>query len=364
METLKGHATKMMKTITSSSPEAIEDFNHAWDVLFAYSGPGMALREVILGALPGKFPSLAVRQVILDKHHAMDDSIKQIASPEQSFVDTCVFCKLAFGSNYNDPNFGNITITRNKRNKYFCNTCDMFLRICPGHTSLELPVMVVDVKGSRKIRNNPEVSPYQYSQMLSDFQCLAAAVIQKNLGMVLNTVGDAVIGIWPSGFIPEEIRKKYNWSEKEPAKLSARLALIASAELASLSPMSHESGKLPFKGALDSTEMSIFSVQSKNKIKEFEISHLEAALSGEAIVDDYGNFPNDEEGELQLGPTSIDMAGEAIEFTSELSGHSFLEAGDFAITRRLDMIAGNTDFEYAVLDEFNEPIRILKRAKK
>jgi hypothetical protein len=363
METLKGHATKMVKTKTSSSPDAIEDFNHAWEVLFAYSGPSMALREVALGALPGKFPSLAVRQVIMDKHHAMHNSIRQIASLEQGQVDTCVFCKLAFGSIYEDPNFGRITITRNKRNKYYCNTCDMFLRICPGHASLELPVMVVDVKGSRKIRNDPRVSLYQYSNMLSDFQCLAAAVIQKNLGMVLNTVGDAVIGIWPSGFIPEELRKKHNWSEKEPAKLAARLALIASAELARLSPDSHESGKLPFKGALDSTIMSIFSVQSRNKIKEFEISDLHAALSGDPIVDDFGYFPNDEyEGELQKGPTSIDVAGEAIEFTSELSGHSFLAAGEFAITKRLDMVAGNSDFEYDLLDEFKEPIRVLKRA--
>jgi hypothetical protein len=364
METLTGYATAMMKTKTSSSFEVIEDFNHAWEVLFAYGGPGMALRDVGLGALPGKFPSLAVRQVIIDKHHASDESIKQVSAHGHSHADTCVFCKLAFGSTYEDPNFGFITVTRNNRNKYYCNYCDMFLRICPGETTLELPVMVVDVKSSRKIRNDPNVSLLQYSKMLSDFQCLAAAVIQKNLGMVLNTVGDAVIGIWPSGFIPEEIRAKHNWNKKEPAKLAARLALMASAEIARLSPDSHENGKLPFKGALDSTLMSIFSVQSSNKIKELEISDLDAALSGSPIVDDFGNFPKDgENGELQNGPTSIDVAGDAIEYASELSGHGILSAGDFAITRRFDMVAGNNDFEYNVLDDLNTPFRLVKRAK-
>ena len=364
METLKGHATQMMRTQSSASPQEIEDNNHAWDVLFAYEGPTMALREVGLGALPGKFPSLAIRQVIIDKHNAMHDSLKQVPDHGKHQADTCVFCKLAFGSEYDDPNFGHITVTRNRRNKYFCNICDMFLRICPGKTSLELPVMVVDVKGSRNIRNNPDVSLYHYSKMLSDFQCLATAVIQKNLGMVLNTVGDAVIGIWPSGFIPEEIREKHNWNDKDPAKLPSRLALKACGELARLSPESHESGDLPFKGALDSSEMAIFSVQSSNKIKELEISDLENALSGLPIVDDDGNFlEDDEEGDLQDGPTSIDVAGEAIEITSELSGHHFLEPGNFAVTHRLDNIAGNTDYTYEVREGIDQPFRILKKTK-
>jgi len=364
MENFVGHATKMEKTKTSASEEEVRDFNHAWDVLFAYKGPSMALREIGLGALPGKIPSLAVRQVVIDKHNAMHDSMKQLPKNKHGHVDTCVMCKLAFGSEYDDPNFGHMVVTRNKRNKYFCNTCDMFLRICPGHTSLELPVLVVDVKESRKIRNNPDVSLYQYSKMLSDFQCLVAAVIQKNLGMVLNTVGDAVIGIWPSGFIPEDIREKHNWNEKEPAKLSARLALNASAELSRLCPKSYKEGKLPFKGALDSTEMAIFSVQSIHKIKEFEISDIEAALGGIPIVDDKGNFVQpDSEGEVQKGPTSVDVAGEAIEYSSELSGESHLGVGDFAITKRLDVVAGNANFDYDILEGYKEPFRILRASK-
>ncbi len=365
METLIGHATKLEKQETVSLQDLLDN-NHAWQVLFAYEGPTMALKEIGLGPLPGKFPSLAIRQVIMDKHASSQKSIDQVAQWQSGPVSTCVLCKLAFGSKYDDPNFGPITVTRNRRNKFYCNNCDLFLRICPGQATLELPVMVVDVKGSRKIRNDANVSLRQYSQLISDFQCITAAIIQKNLGMVLNTVGDAVIGIWPSGFIPLELREKYGWDNDQPAKVSATLALKAAQELSNCTPSHFDGRSLPFKGALDSTEMVIFSVQTYSKVAQFEFADLDEALTSTPLIDDQGNllmgteFKKEKTEELQKGPTSIDVAGEAIELSSELSGHGALSAGDFAITKRFDSIAGYKDYNYIKMPDFDIPFRVIK----
>ncbi|MDX1332139.1 MAG: hypothetical protein R3252_03845 [Robiginitalea sp.] len=362
MEILIGHATQF-EQVAAPTAQAVVDNNHAWQVLFAYEGPKMALREISLGPLPGKFPSLAIRQVVMDKHKASEESIKEVSQHRTGAINTCVLCKLAFGSTYNDPNFGPITVTRNRRNKFYCNTCDMFLRICPGQTTLQLPVMVVDVKGSRKIRN--KVSLLEYSKLVADFQCRVAAVVQKNLGMVLNTVGDAVIGIWPSGFVPEELRKKYNWDEEVPAKVPAQLALKAAQELANLTPADFDGKSLPFKGALDCTEMVIFSVNTSNMVAQMEYSDLDEALGGAPLVDDEGNLLAGVEQEVlereafQKGPTSTDIAGEAIELTSELSGHDVLGVGDFAITKRLDQIAGDMGYEYRKIPDFNVSFRVI-----
>jgi hypothetical protein len=228
--------------------------------------------------------------------------------------------------------------------------------------------MVVDVKHSRKIRNDSNVSLYQYSQLISDFQCHTAAIIQKNLGMVLNTVGDAVIGIWPSGFVPVELRKKYGWDNDNPAKISARLAIKAAQELSNATPLEFTGTTLPFKGALDSTEMVIFSVQAFEKIAQLECSEMDELLAGSPLVDDSGNLligvedGPDDKGvrELQKGPTSIDVAGDAIELASELSGHSDLAAGDFAITERIDKISGSTDHTYIEFPHFGLSLRIIK----
>ena len=101
----------------------------------------MVLRSVGLGPLPGKFPSLAIRQVVMDKHEAStalgQSDRRSGKQPPRTHLRAR---KLAFGSQYDDPNFGPITVTRNRRNKFYCNTCDLFLRICPGEVTLELPV--------------------------------------------------------------------------------------------------------------------------------------------------------------------------------------------------------------------------------
>jgi hypothetical protein len=234
--------------------------------------------------------------------------------------------------------------------------------------TLELPVMVVDVKHSRKIRNDPSVNLYQYSKLISDFQCRVAAIIQKHLGMVLNTVGDAVIGIWPSGFVPIELREKFGWDNNNPAKVSAKLAFKAAQELSNSTPLQFTGTALPFKGALDSTEMVIFSVQTFEKVAQLECSDMDEAFTDSPLVDDSGNLLiGMEQGnearninEPQKGLTSIDIAGEAIELTSELSGHSDLLVGDFAITQRIDKIAGDTDYKYVEVPDIDLPFRIIK----
>ena len=361
MKPLRGHATKLKKR-EATTPEEAKDYEHAWQVLFAYEGPEMAMREVGLGPLPGKFSSGAIRKVVMVKMAAMNSSIEEVKGKSKD-ESTCALCHLAFGSKYDDPNFGSITVTRNRRNKFYCNTCDLFLRICPGEAVLEMPVMVVDVKGSRRIRSEHNIDLRAYSHLVSDFQCMAAAIIQKNYGMVLNTVGDAVIGIWPSGFIPDEVREQYNWSKEKPAEVPAKLALLAAQELANTTPLKFENNTLPFRGALDSTEMKIFSVQSTNKIPQLDQGELEEDFDGQPLVDDKGNLligVSEPTAQVQLGPTSIDVAGEAIELSSELSGDNMLGAGDFAITKRFDEVAGNQNSDYHLAEDYDVEIRIIK----
>lgn len=364
MNALNGFATKVEQT-RSGTVEELTNFDHAWQVMFAYKGVDMIMNPVTLGPIPGEFPSEAVRQVVIDKHNACEDSIKQVKEKKPvPNEDICVLCRLAFGSEYNDPNFGHITITRNRRNRFYCNICDLFLRACPGQAILNLPVLVVDVKHSRQIRNNPDVGLGQYIKMLSDFQCNAAAIIQRHLGMVLNTVGDAVIGIWPSGFIPQELKDKHGWDNENPTRIAAMLAIQAAEDLAANAPLEFDGKELPYKGAIDTTEMAIFAVQTRSKIANLEFQDLNHAL-GNPMIDDDGNLllgiPDDQRKEnRQTGPTAIDIAGEAIETASEMSGHRSIGAGEFAITERTDIIAGTKIPEYKYEDSIIEDIPIRK----
>lgn len=364
MKALNGFATQIEQTRKGTIKE-IENYDHAWQVMFAYEGVDMFMKPVTLGPIPGEFPSEAVRQVIIDKHNASATSIAETKNKlKEASEEVCVLCRLSFGSNYDDPNFGPIVVTRNRRNRFYCNTCDLFLRACPGQAILNLPVLVVDVKHSRKIRNNPDVGLGEYIKMLSDFQCNTAAIIQRHLGMVLNTVGDAVIGIWPSGFIPQELKDKYGWDPDNPAKIAARLAIDAAKDLAENAPIEFNGEELPFKGALDTTEMAIFAVQTNSKIANLEFEDLNPVL-GNPLIDDDGNLllaPNIDhhKTERQTGPTAIDIAGEAIEVASELSGHRSIHSGEFAISERTDIIAGTKIPEYTYDDAIIEDIPVRK----
>lgn len=360
METLNGFATKVNQNRNGTVQELMS-YDHAWQVMFAYEGVDMVMNNVTLGPIPGEFPSAAVRQVVIDKHNASLESINQVKKKNaEASEDVCVLCRLAFGSNYDDPNFGPIVVTRNRRNRFFCNTCDLFLRACPGQAILELPVLVVDVKHSRKIRNNPDVDLNQYIKMLSDFQCNTAAIIQRHLGMVLNTVGDAVIGIWPSGFIPQELKDKHGWDSKNPAKIAAMMAIDCAKDLAANAPKEFDGKSLPFKCAVDTTEMAIFAVQTRSKIANLEFENLNQLL-GDPLIDDHGNLligPDVEKNkeERQTGPTSIDVAGEAIEVASEISGHRSINAGEYAVTERTDIIAGTKREDYLYDDVMCEDV--------
>ena len=361
METLKeGFATKINQNRKGTGKELIS-YDHAWQVMFAYEGVDMIMNNVTLGPIPGEFPSEAVRQLVIDKHKASQTSIDEVKNkyPEAN-EDVCVLCRLSFGSNYNDPNFGPIVITRNRRNRFYCNTCDLFTRACPGQVILQLPVLVVDVKHSRKIRNNPDVNLQDYIKMLSDFQCNTAAIIQRHLGMVLNTVGDAVIGIWPSGFVPQELKDKYNWDSNNPAKIAARLAIDAAKDLAANSPAEFDGKNLPFKCAVDTSEMAIFAVQTTSKIANLEFENLNHAL-GEPLIDDDGNLlmgPDIDQNKQkrQTGPTAIDVAGEAIEVASEISGHRSVLSREYVITERTDIIAGTKKSEFMYDDSMCEDV--------
>ncbi len=340
--------------------------------MFTYEGPQSAIRTVKLGRLPVELPDVAVRQVILDKRDASDDSLRSaMARSAPPSGDRCLLCRLAFGAVYDDPGLGEQRITRNRRNRFYCNICDMFIRACPGQALLELPVLVVDVKNSQEIRKNPDVGLANYPKFLSAFHRRVSAIIQKHLGFVLNTVGDSVIGVWPSGFVPEEQRNLYGWDPENPARISAISAIQAAEELAASSPDEFDGMQLPYKGGLDSTEMVIFSVRSTSPVSELEFTDLDRSETGMPLIDDAGNLLLGEAGvpgegsesEPQTGPAATDIAGLAVEVASELANKPDDQAGTFYITKRVADIANEngSSFSYAEMDGIDTRVRTVTR---
>lgn len=342
-----GYATGL-EQIRSGSSSELADFDHTWQVMFAFEGPHTAIRMVGLGPIPGEYPSDAVRRLLIDKHRASDESYRSAmakASPPSG--DRCLLCRLTFGSDYVDPNLGPTVITRNRRNRFYCNICDLFIRACPGQAYLTLPVMAIDVKSSREIRNSQDMSPSRYARLLAAFHRRTSAIVQKHLGFVLNTLGDGVIAVWPSGFVPEEIRERRGWNPESPARISAQLALQAAEALAHDSPVEFEGDSLPFRGALDTTEMSLFAVHDTSVLPELEFNELDMSETGMPLIDDYGGLLLGEAGvpgaggesEFQTGPAATDVAGDAVEFATKYASDSRLSAGQFWVTERTYEVA-------------------------
>ena len=81
--------------------------------------------------------------------------------------------------------------------------------------------------------------------------------------------------------------------------------------------------------------------------------------NGNLLLGGLGTVEPWQQGAYQKGPTSIDIAGEAIELCSELSGHRDLAAGNFAVTHRLDRVAGISPQEYTTNPDFSVPFRMI-----
>jgi class 3 adenylate cyclase len=290
------------------------DNDYLWQVLFAGPEPGASLRRVVFAGQPDNDPA-ALRSYLLHKQ-ADADAVAGAALN----LDRCVFCRHPFGTKYDDAFFGPVEIRRNRLNRLYCNQCDFFIRICPGQVTLMMPVLVVDVRRSRSIR--AEVGDLrQYAQLLLGFRQRVVAEVQRNFGFVLNAVGDAVVAVWPPGFMPPHLEKH---APAPPVVTAARCAVDAAAGLARIAPAEFTGQELPFRGTLDTTEMVLFAVTATDDDNPF------AALPD----DDVGDSPP-----VDAGAAAVDIAGEAVEVACELASHPDAAAGHIFVTRRTDVQA-------------------------
>lgn len=331
MQLLTGAGTSWQWIEAVESPQRLDN-DHIWEVLFAYHGPE-ACREVAFGGQTHS--SLDLRRYLMGKQKDADE----VWDSGGGEGERCVFCRHTFGSAYADPFFGTITIRRNLRNRYYCNQCDYFIRACPGQTTLEMPVLVVDVRHSREIRERT-ANLAEYSRLLLRFRRNVAVEIQRNLGFVLNTIGDAVLSVWPSGFVPDDVRERLGWSSEHPARIPATLAIRTAESLARLAPADFDGVDLPFRGVVDTTEMAIFSVVTCDPEQERTFA---------AHPDDHAGEPVSAAPEGDDGTVAVDVAGEAVEVASMISSHDAALAGRMYVTRRTDLVAatdaGTFDYE-------------------
>ena len=317
------------------------DNNHLWEILFVSGGTDTAVRQIVFGGQAGTNP-LALYEYLINKQREADEVAQDPpAAGDVLPLDRCAFCRHQFGTKYEDPFFGTIDIRRNRRNRYYCNQCDYFIRICPGEATLVMPVLMVDVKDSRGIRT--QVGDLRaYSRLLLRFQRRAAAEIQRNLGFVLNTIGDAVLAVWPSGFIPQAMRDRVDGGKGDPARIPAICAVETGQALARIAPTEFDGRDLPFRGAVDTTEMVIFAVTVNDPGEGTAFEVLPEDEVGDPM-------PGLEASEIPVGPAAVDIAGEAVEVAAALASHHDAAAGQTYITRRTDEAAAidTSALEYA-----------------
>jgi hypothetical protein len=312
-ETLRGATTSWPEWVAADVVQA-DDNNYLWHVLFAGPDAGSPLRPIAFAGQPDGDPA-ALRAYLLHKQ-ADADSVAGAALDR----GRCVFCRHPFGTKYDDPFFGPVEIRRNRLNRFYCNQCDFFIRICPGQVTLTMPVLVVDVRRSRSIR--AEVGDLRhYAQLLLGFRQRVMAEVQRNFGFVLNAVGDAVVAVWPPGFMSPHLEKH---APAPPVVTAARYAVDAAAALALIAPAEFTGRALPFRGTLDTTEMVLFAVTATDGDNPF------AALADDEVGD---SPPGD------AGAAAVDIAGEAVEVACELASHPDAAAGHMFVTRRTDVQA-------------------------
>jgi hypothetical protein len=333
---LVGAGTTWSQRSASGSARRLDD-NHVWDVIFAFEGPDHEVRDVRFAGRSPTSPA-DLRAYLLNKQ-ASGFRADESASHDRLDDDRCVFCRHPFGSMHDDPFFGLVEIRRNRLNPYYCNQCDYFIRVCPGEATLMMPVLVVDVKGSRQIRR--QVGDLkEYSRLLQRFRRRVAAEVQRNCGFVLNTIGDAVLAVWPSGFVPEPLREELSWDRRHPARIPALCAIKTARALVTHGQAVFDGEHLPFRGAVDTTSMVIFAVTSTEAWPTTDPVRVRD--------DEWGDpLPGVEASAIPTGSAAVDVAGEAVEVASELASDDGTAAGQMLITRRTDIeTRDDSHFEY------------------
>jgi hypothetical protein len=148
------------------------------------------------------------------------------------------------------------------------------------------------------------------------------------------------------------------------------LAIEAAHDLARDAPTDLAGGRLPYRAAVDTTEMAIFAVCARSKVAGLEAEDLDALETGLPLIDDDGNLlpgtagtPQDgAESEYQTGPAATDVAGEAVEVATALASHDEVAAGEVCITKRTDDAAAVPGASHAYSDSAmaGGPVRIIR----
>ena len=339
--TLTGAVTTWPQAVAVDQVQ-VRDNDYLWEILFV-TGHQPSARPVSFAGNPGVDP-VDLWSYLLNKQQDAD-TLASALPVDAPATARCVFCRHQFGTRYHDAFFGDIEIRRNARNRNYCNQCDYFIRICPGQATLTLPVLVADVKDSREIRRHV-ANLRVYSRLLQRFHRTIVHEVQRNYGFVINTIGDAVVAVWPSGFTPQWMRERLSWDEKHPAKIAAKCAIDTAEALVQIAPQEFDGSNLPFRGALDTTEMCVFAV-TDTEAEEAEGPGRDGSDSQEI-------------GETPLGPTAVDVAGEAVEVASHFSSHPATSAGRMYISQRTDEVARTArEHHYTSIDGASVASRVI-----
>jgi adenylate cyclase len=84
-------------------------------------------------------------------------------------------------------------------NPDYCTACNYFIRTFPGGAEVELSILFIDVRGSGKIASR--LTPTHFSHLMQDFYRAATESLIVSDGFILDFMGDAVVAVWPPGFV-------------------------------------------------------------------------------------------------------------------------------------------------------------------
>jgi adenylate cyclase len=91
-------------------------------------------------------------------------------------------------------------------NPDYCTACNRFIRAFPGGAEVELSILFIDVRGSGKIA--AQLTPSDFGHLLQSFYKAATGSVIISEGFIIDLVGDALVAIWPSGFVGEDHARK------------------------------------------------------------------------------------------------------------------------------------------------------------
>lgn len=89
-------------------------------------------------------------------------------------------------------------IQPSKLNPRMCNQCEEFAKKFSGGTEIELTIVFADVRGSTKLAQQMDAT--KFSQLIQQFYHAVTQAFYDNGALVEKMIGDAVTGIFTTGF--------------------------------------------------------------------------------------------------------------------------------------------------------------------